>query len=42
LLDAYCKAHPEGYQIGNELLLINGLLTVTGLFLIANRQTESQ
>lgn len=42
LLDAYCKAHPEGYQIGNELLLINGLLTVTGLFLIANRQPESR
>jgi Na+/proline symporter len=40
LLDAYCKAHPEGYQIGNELLLINGLLTVAGLFLIANRQPE--
>lgn len=37
-IDAYCKAHPEGYQIGNELLLVNALLTMTGLFLISKRE----
>jgi hypothetical protein len=34
MLSEWTKANPNGYQIGNELLLINGVLTFTGLFLL--------
>lgn len=34
LLSEWIKSNPEGYQIGNELLLINGVLTFAGLFLL--------
>ncbi|MCA6362462.1 MAG: sodium:solute symporter [Bacteroidetes bacterium] len=35
VLNAYSKAWFGGYQFGNELLLLNGLLTFTGLFIIS-------
>lgn len=32
-LDSWAKSHPEGYQFGFELLMLNGLVVFTGLFL---------
>lgn len=37
LLNEYCKTNPQGYQIGNELLLVNALLTMVGLFIVSLR-----
>lgn len=38
-LGMYFKANPEGYQIGNELLLINAILTMIGLYLISEKNS---
>ena len=34
MLSEWTKSNPDGYQIGNELLLINGVLTFIGLYLL--------
>ena len=37
LLSNFAAARPGGYQIGLELLLINGILTFLGLLIISKR-----
>jgi Na+/proline symporter len=39
-LDEISKAIFNGYKIGNELILINGIFTFTGLWLISKKKTE--
>jgi Na+/proline symporter len=41
LLDANSKEWLNGYLFGNELLIVNGLLTFTGLFCLTQKQTPS-
>jgi hypothetical protein len=36
-LSMFSKSNPAGYQIGNELLLINGGLTFLGLYLFSKK-----
>lgn len=38
LLDVYSKAMFNGYAIGAELLLVNGILTFIGLWLVSKKQ----
>jgi SSS family transporter len=38
LLDKYSAAWLNGYQIGIELLILNGLITYTGLYLISKKR----
>ena len=38
LLDTNSKAWLSGYSFGNELLILNGVLTVAGLLLIRQRE----
>jgi Na+/proline symporter len=39
-LDSLSKAVFNGYKIGNELILINGIITFTGLWFISGEATE--
>jgi Na+/proline symporter len=41
-LDSISKSIFNGYKIGNELILINGILTFTGLWLISRPATQSE
>ncbi|GAO41324.1 sodium:solute symporter [Flavihumibacter petaseus] len=42
LLSKYLAASPEGFQIGIELLVINGLLTFLGLLMISKKTAAKQ
>jgi len=37
VLKEFTRAHPDGYQIGNELILVNGILTMLCLFLFRKK-----
>jgi hypothetical protein len=39
-LDSLSAATFNGYKIGNELILINGIITFIGLWLISQKATE--
>ena len=39
-LDANSKELFNGYLFGNELLIVNGLLTFTGLFFVSKKKRE--
>ena len=41
-LDNLSKAIFNGYKIGNELILINGIITFIGLWLISRKQTQQE
>ena len=41
LLDMYSVDWLGGYKIGNEILILNGLLTFTGLWLISYKQDKT-
>jgi Na+/proline symporter len=42
VLSELSKINKDGYQIGNELLLINGLLTFLGIWLISYKDTSKK
>ena len=41
-LDSFSAAIFNGYKIGNELILINGIITFFGLWLISSRPTQQE
>lgn len=41
-LDKISKIFFDGYRIGNELILINGIITFLGLLIISGKKTETE